>query len=145
MFGLLFSLWWLDMTVVRFHCSFVGLSGSQDGGGNCLTKTSLITHLCDRHCSGETKCRRGKDIVPPPDCGDGVVRFVLYDLTKPQVPSCSKQNDQVEDLLHDQHGPRGDKDSEGLKPPADMEPQTNHVADLLGTGAEYQVDETQSI
>ncbi|GJV43208.1 hypothetical protein Tco_1427744 [Tanacetum coccineum] len=50
-----------------------------------------------------TKCRHGKDIVPPPDCGDFVVRFVLYDLTKPQVPSCSKQIDQVEYLLHDQH------------------------------------------
>ncbi|GJY16218.1 retrovirus-related pol polyprotein from transposon TNT 1-94 [Tanacetum coccineum] len=41
-------------------------------------------------------------------------------------------------------GARGDKDSEGLKPLFDMEPQTNPVADLLGTGAEYQVDETQS-
>nr|GEX24202.1 retrovirus-related Pol polyprotein from transposon TNT 1-94 [Tanacetum cinerariifolium] len=40
-------------------------------------------------------------------------------------------------------GPRGEKDSEGLKPPADIEPQTNHVADPLGTGAKYQVDETQ--
>ncbi|GJY98483.1 hypothetical protein Tco_0515393 [Tanacetum coccineum] len=41
-------------------------------------------------------------------------------------------------------GPRGDKDSEGLKPPAYMEPQTNPVADPSGTGAKYQVDETQS-
>ncbi|GKF09784.1 hypothetical protein Tco_0044008, partial [Tanacetum coccineum] len=41
-------------------------------------------------------------------------------------------------------GPRGDKDSEGLKPPVDMEPQTNPVIDLSRTGAEYQVDETQS-
>nr|GEV48607.1 retrovirus-related Pol polyprotein from transposon TNT 1-94 [Tanacetum cinerariifolium] len=40
-------------------------------------------------------------------------------------------------------GPRGEKDSEGLKPPADIEPQTNHVADPLGTGAKYHVDETQ--
>ncbi|GJW77688.1 hypothetical protein Tco_0139370, partial [Tanacetum coccineum] len=36
--------------------------------------------------------------------GDGVVRFVLYDVTKPQVPSCSKQLDHVRGLLHDQHG-----------------------------------------
>ncbi|GJQ90523.1 retrovirus-related pol polyprotein from transposon TNT 1-94 [Tanacetum coccineum] len=36
-------------------------------------------------------------------------------------------------------GPRRDKYSKGLKPPADMEPQTNHVADLSGTGAKYQV------
>ncbi|GJT03666.1 hypothetical protein Tco_0838128 [Tanacetum coccineum] len=41
--------------------------------------------------------------------------------------------------------PRRDKDSEGLKPPVDMEPPTNPVADYSGTGAKYQVDETQSI
>ncbi|GJY71370.1 putative reverse transcriptase domain-containing protein [Tanacetum coccineum] len=41
-------------------------------------------------------------------------------------------------------GPCGDKDSEGLKPRADMEPQNNHVTDLSGTGAKYQVDETES-
>ncbi|GKB59697.1 hypothetical protein Tco_0915883 [Tanacetum coccineum] len=41
-------------------------------------------------------------------------------------------------------GPRGDKDSKGLKPPADMEPLTNPIADTLRTGAKYQVDETQS-
>ncbi|GJV53756.1 hypothetical protein Tco_1449497 [Tanacetum coccineum] len=41
-------------------------------------------------------------------------------------------------------GPCRDKDSEGLKPPADMEPQNNPVTDLSGTGAKYQVDETES-
>ncbi|GJR27593.1 retrovirus-related pol polyprotein from transposon TNT 1-94 [Tanacetum coccineum] len=41
-------------------------------------------------------------------------------------------------------GPRGDKDSEGLQPPADMEPITNLVVDPLGTSAKYHVDETQS-
>ncbi|GJS58915.1 hypothetical protein Tco_0653699 [Tanacetum coccineum] len=41
-------------------------------------------------------------------------------------------------------GPRGDKDSEGNKPPTDMEPQHTPVADLSGTGVDYQVDETQS-
>ncbi|GKB84301.1 hypothetical protein Tco_0956573 [Tanacetum coccineum] len=41
-------------------------------------------------------------------------------------------------------GPRGDKDSKGLKPPADMEPLTNPIADPSRTGAKYQVDETQS-
>ncbi|GJW90696.1 hypothetical protein Tco_0168249 [Tanacetum coccineum] len=44
--------------------------------------------------------------------------------------------------LHE--GPHGDKDSEGLKQPADIKPLTNPVADLSGTGAKYQVDETQS-
>ncbi|GJW06762.1 retrovirus-related pol polyprotein from transposon TNT 1-94 [Tanacetum coccineum] len=34
-------------------------------------------------------------------------------------------------------GPYGDKDLKGLKPPIDMEPQTNPVVDPLGTDAEY--------
>ncbi|GKD28359.1 hypothetical protein Tco_1239137 [Tanacetum coccineum] len=38
----------------------------------------------------------------------------------------------------------GDKDSEGNKPPADMKPINPTIADPSGTGAEYQVDETQS-
>ncbi|GKE34863.1 hypothetical protein Tco_1454185 [Tanacetum coccineum] len=48
------------------------------------------------------KCRHGADIVMPPDIGDGVVRFVIYDLTKPLAPSCS-QLDHVDGLLLDQH------------------------------------------
>nr|GEV01146.1 hypothetical protein [Tanacetum cinerariifolium] len=40
--------------------------------------------------------------------------------------------------------PRGDKDSEGLKPPADMEPLTNPVADTLGTDGKYHAEQTQS-
>ncbi|GJR95604.1 hypothetical protein Tco_0267778 [Tanacetum coccineum] len=38
----------------------------------------------------------------------------------------------------------GDKDSWGNKPPADMEPINPTVADPSGTGAKYQVDQTQS-
>nr|GEV44868.1 hypothetical protein [Tanacetum cinerariifolium] len=38
----------------------------------------------------------------------------------------------------------GDKDSEGSKPPFNMESTTPSIADLSGSGAEYQVDETQS-
>ncbi|GJT48487.1 hypothetical protein Tco_0974644 [Tanacetum coccineum] len=41
-------------------------------------------------------------------------------------------------------GSYGYKDSEGFKPPADMEPSTTHVADLSETDAKYQVDQTQS-
>nr|GEX62862.1 CAAX amino terminal protease [Tanacetum cinerariifolium] len=59
--------------------------------------------VCCKTHSLWAKCHHGKDIVPHPDCGDGVVHYVLYDLTKPQVPYCSKQIDQVEDLLYDQH------------------------------------------
>ncbi|GKB15642.1 zinc finger, CCHC-type containing protein [Tanacetum coccineum] len=44
--------------------------------------------------------------------------------------------------LHE--GTLRDKDSEGLKPPADMELLTNPIVDPSGTGAKYQVDETQS-
>ncbi|GJV15020.1 hypothetical protein Tco_1360343 [Tanacetum coccineum] len=130
-----------------FIALFVGLSGCQDGGGNGLTKTSLITHLLDRHCNGDaqaitrqslttnlavfeeagvtfkrmgiwlyggcfkthnvrSKCRHGQgsDFMSPPDCGDGVVRFVLYDLTKPHITSSSEQLDHVDDLVQVQHG-----------------------------------------
>ncbi|GKD84890.1 hypothetical protein Tco_1356044 [Tanacetum coccineum] len=41
-------------------------------------------------------------------------------------------------------GPLGDKDSEVNKTHADMEPINPTIVDLSGTGAEYQVDETQS-
>nr|GEV02164.1 hypothetical protein [Tanacetum cinerariifolium] len=92
---------------VRFHFPFVGLSGCQDGGGNGLTKTSLITHLHDRHYSSEAQA-----IIKHPlstnltvfrrPSGDGVVEFVFYGFTKPQV-SCSQQLIHVDDLLHDQH------------------------------------------
>ncbi|GKB86300.1 hypothetical protein Tco_0958572, partial [Tanacetum coccineum] len=110
------ALWWLDMVVVRFHCPFVGLSGCHDGSGKGLTKTSLITHLRDHHCNGDVGCfkthsihfkcwhGKGSDFVSPPDCGDGVVRFVLYDLTKPHVPSSSEQLDGVDDLVQVKHG-----------------------------------------
>ncbi|GJY54791.1 retrovirus-related pol polyprotein from transposon TNT 1-94 [Tanacetum coccineum] len=39
-------------------------------------------------------------------------------------------------------GPLGDKDSEGNKTSTDIEPINPTVADLSGTGAKYQVDET---
>ncbi|GJX79554.1 hypothetical protein Tco_0327703 [Tanacetum coccineum] len=41
-------------------------------------------------------------------------------------------------------GPLRDKDSEGNIPPADMEPINPTITDPSGTGAEYQVDKTQS-
>nr|GEX05424.1 hypothetical protein [Tanacetum cinerariifolium] len=40
-------------------------------------------------------------------------------------------------------GPRRENDSDGLKRPDDMKPQTNHVVDPSGTDAKYQEDETQ--
>ena len=45
----------------------------------------------------------GSDFMPPTYYGDGVDRFVLFDLTKPQVPS-SVQLCHVEDLVLDEHG-----------------------------------------
>jgi hypothetical protein len=116
------------MSIKHFHCPFAGLSGCQDGGGNGLTKNSLIVHLRDRHFNVDalpttkhslanclaifestevtlkrigiwlcgvcfkthslrSKCRHGSDCVLPPDCGNGVVKFVLFDLAKPSVPS----------------------------------------------------------
>ncbi|GJR48476.1 hypothetical protein Tco_1316579 [Tanacetum coccineum] len=114
-----------------------------------FTKTSLITHLRDRHCSGEaqaitkhsllidfvifervvltlklmglwlcgvsfrmhtlwSKCRHGNgsDFVSPTDGGDGVVQFVLYDLTKPRVPFCFEQLVHVNDGVYDLKGLR---------------------------------------
>ncbi|GJX18223.1 hypothetical protein Tco_0219055 [Tanacetum coccineum] len=61
---------------------------------------------CFKTHSLRSKCRHGKgsDFVPPPDYGEGVVRFVLYDLTKPHVPSSSKLLDHVDDLVQVLHG-----------------------------------------
>ncbi|GKA31015.1 hypothetical protein Tco_0717320 [Tanacetum coccineum] len=42
--------------------------------------------------------------MSPPDDGDSVVLFVLYDLVKPQVPSYSKQSNHVNDRVYDLHG-----------------------------------------
>ena len=41
--------------------------------------------------------------MSPPDCGDGVIRFVLYDLNKPQV-SASIQPALVDNLVLDEFG-----------------------------------------
>ncbi|GJR85890.1 hypothetical protein Tco_0209901 [Tanacetum coccineum] len=43
------------MTTVRFHFPFAGLNGCHEGGGNGLTKASLIKHLHDRHCNGDAQ------------------------------------------------------------------------------------------
>ncbi|GJY96150.1 hypothetical protein Tco_0512511 [Tanacetum coccineum] len=54
--------------------------------------------VCFKTHTIRTKCRHGNDLVPPPDNGNGDVRFVLYDLTRPPVPSCSLL-DHVDGLL----------------------------------------------
>ncbi|GJV46925.1 putative reverse transcriptase domain-containing protein [Tanacetum coccineum] len=41
--------------------------------------------VCFKTHTLRTKCLHGTAFVPPPDNGDGVVRFVLYDLIKPEV------------------------------------------------------------
>ncbi|PWA36305.1 EF-hand domain pair [Artemisia annua] len=50
-------------------------------------------------------CRHGNgsNFVSPPDCGDGVVQFVLYDLNKPQSSS-SIQLALVDNLGLDEYG-----------------------------------------
>ncbi|GKF95780.1 hypothetical protein Tco_0288515 [Tanacetum coccineum] len=45
--------------------------------------------VCFKTHTIRIKCRHGNDLVPPPDNGNGDVHFVLYDLTRPRVPSCS--------------------------------------------------------
>ncbi|GKB34057.1 reverse transcriptase domain-containing protein, partial [Tanacetum coccineum] len=49
----------------------------------------------------KAKCRHEVGFVPPPNVGDGVVRFVLCDITKPLAPF-SSQLDHVDGLLLDQ-------------------------------------------
>ncbi|GJW44289.1 hypothetical protein Tco_0073088 [Tanacetum coccineum] len=101
-----------SMVVVHFHCPFVGLSGCHDGGGNRLTKTSLNTHLRDSHCNGDAQVITIQSLTTNfaifemigvtfkhRDYGDGIVRFVLYDMTKPQVPSSLVQLNHVEESI----------------------------------------------
>nr|GEU29396.1 putative reverse transcriptase domain-containing protein [Tanacetum cinerariifolium] len=57
--------------------------------------------VCFKTHTLRIKCHHGADIMSPLDIGDGVVRFVLYDLTKPLVPSCSQPH-HVDGLLLDQ-------------------------------------------
>nr|GEZ31152.1 hypothetical protein [Tanacetum cinerariifolium] len=59
------------------------------------------------------------------------LKYISY----PRFISCA-----LEVLL----GSGGDKNSEGFKLPADMEPQTNPVTDPSRTDAKYQADQTQS-
>nr|GEW10909.1 hypothetical protein [Tanacetum cinerariifolium] len=75
--------------------------------------------------------------IDPKDSGGNVypvdkeLPFMVSDEGKVKTTSCTE-------------GARRDKDLEGLKPPTDMEPLTNPVADPSGTGAKCQVDETLS-
>ncbi|GJT50534.1 hypothetical protein Tco_0976691 [Tanacetum coccineum] len=62
----------------------------------------LLCGVCFKTHTLRSKCQHGTASVPPPDNGDGVVRFVLYDLIKPLAPSCS-QPDCVDGLLQGQH------------------------------------------
>ncbi|GJU54164.1 hypothetical protein Tco_1227878 [Tanacetum coccineum] len=92
------------------------------GNAQTITKQSLLTDLavfekaeatfkrmgiwlcgvCFKTHTFGAKCRHGHgaDFVSPPDIGDGVVRFVIYDLAKPLAPTCS-QLDHVDGLVHD--------------------------------------------
>nr|GEV55546.1 hypothetical protein [Tanacetum cinerariifolium] len=96
--------------VIRFYCPFVGLSGCHDGGGNGLTKTSLITHLRDRHCNGDAQAITRQSLSTNLAVFEEVefkrmgIWFVLYELTKPHIPSSSEQLDHVDDLVQVQRG-----------------------------------------
>nr|GFA61171.1 putative reverse transcriptase domain-containing protein [Tanacetum cinerariifolium] len=103
-----------DMLVLRFHCLFVGLSGCQDGGGNELINTSLIAHLRDQNCNGEAQAITKRSLLNDlaifkraeltlKHIGLWLCGFVIYDLAKPRVPSCSKQFDHVNDEVYDIH------------------------------------------
>ncbi|GJT52464.1 hypothetical protein Tco_0978621 [Tanacetum coccineum] len=97
-----------------------------NGDAHAITRKTLSTNLavfeeaevtfkrmgiwlcggCFKMHSLRSKCRHGKgsDFVSPPDCEDGVVWFVLYDIIKPHVPTSSEQFDHVDDLVQFQHG-----------------------------------------
>ncbi|GJU30258.1 hypothetical protein Tco_1173847 [Tanacetum coccineum] len=92
------------------------------GDAQTITKQSILTDLAVFEKAEETfkrmgiwlcgvcfkthtvgaKCRHGHgaDFVSPPNIRDGVVRFVIYDLTKPLAPTCSQLN-HVDGLVHD--------------------------------------------
>ncbi|GKA07695.1 hypothetical protein Tco_0686919 [Tanacetum coccineum] len=57
--------------------------------------------VCFKTHTLRAKCRHEVGFVPPPNVGDGVVRFVLRDITKPLAPF-SSQLDHVDGLLLDQ-------------------------------------------
>ncbi|GKB05421.1 hypothetical protein Tco_0833616 [Tanacetum coccineum] len=98
-----------------------GLTKSYKGDEQAITKQSLTTNLavfdeaevtfkrmglwlcgvCFKMHTVRFKCHHGSsDFVPPLDCGNGIVRFVLYDLTKPSVPA-SSDPDHVDALGQD--------------------------------------------
>ncbi|GJX23469.1 putative reverse transcriptase domain-containing protein [Tanacetum coccineum] len=61
--------------------------------------------VCFKTHTLRSKCRHSSsDFIPPPDCGDGIVRFVLYDFTKPSAPSSSDPLDHVDGLGQDMYG-----------------------------------------
>ncbi|GKE98547.1 hypothetical protein Tco_0021898, partial [Tanacetum coccineum] len=61
--------------------------------------------VCFKTYTLHSKCRHGKSgFVAPPDCGDGIVRFVLYDLIKPSIPPSSDPLGYVDVLGQDVHG-----------------------------------------
>ncbi|GJT87411.1 hypothetical protein Tco_1069128, partial [Tanacetum coccineum] len=75
-------------------------------------------------------------VTPPPSQW----RYLSNPTQSPRAPYLIPKNAERNIQLW----PRGDKDSEGLKPPADMEPKTTLVVDPSGTDAKYQADQTQS-
>ncbi|GKA91141.1 hypothetical protein Tco_0813011 [Tanacetum coccineum] len=98
-FSFRLSGWLPEIVMLSAATSFVTYPGAEvtlKRIGIWLCGVCFKTHML------RDKCRHGADIVPPPDIGDGVVRFVIYDLTKLLVLSCS-QLDHVDGLLLDQH------------------------------------------
>ncbi|GKA27626.1 hypothetical protein Tco_0713794, partial [Tanacetum coccineum] len=73
------------MAIVRFHCPFAGLNRCHDGGGNGLTRAYLITHLRERHCTGEAQAITKHSLLTD------LVVFERAEL------------DHIDGLLHDQH------------------------------------------
>ncbi|GJR01946.1 hypothetical protein Tco_0524930 [Tanacetum coccineum] len=113
---------WICFIVLFRCCDLLPRDKHRKGDAQTITKQSLLTDLavfqkakatfkrmgiwlcgvCFKTHTFGAKCRHGHeaDFVSPPDIGDGVVRFVIYDLAKPPAPTCS-QLDHVDGLVHD--------------------------------------------
>ncbi|GKC58624.1 hypothetical protein Tco_1086222, partial [Tanacetum coccineum] len=99
-------------------CLAPALESSDSGDAQAITKHALLSDLlvyeraeltlkrmgiwlcgvCFKTHTIRIKCHHGNDLVPPPNNGNDDVRFMLYDLIRPHVPSCSLL-DRVNGLL----------------------------------------------
>ncbi|GKB71595.1 hypothetical protein Tco_0933007 [Tanacetum coccineum] len=84
--------------LIRFKVWFVEIGALAYDG-----IVSVVAALRMHTLRSKRRHGNGLDFMSPYDRGDGVVHFVLYDLTKPQVPSCPEQSVHADDGVYDLH------------------------------------------